>query len=42
MVRLLLKHGADVRAQHDDGSTPLSLAAEKGKSPLILRLLKAS
>lgn len=41
VVRLLLRAGADVYAQHDDGTTPLSLA-EKGKSPLILRLLKGA
>ncbi|MDB5013345.1 MAG: ankyrin repeat protein [Daejeonella sp.] len=40
MVELLIKNGADVNAQSQDGSTPLQLAAANEKLDVVLLLLK--
>jgi ankyrin repeat protein len=37
---LLVKHGADVNAAADDGSTPLMLAAQNEKQDVVDYLLK--
>ena len=40
LVKLLVKHGANVNARAKDGSTPLSMAA-KDKAPEMVKLLKS-
>ena len=41
MVRLLLKHGADVEAKDGDAQTALHIAASKGHAAVVARLIKA-
>jgi ankyrin repeat protein len=38
MVEVLLQHGADPRAQNDEGKTPSNLAEEKGHARILERL----
>jgi ankyrin repeat protein len=41
VVRVLLKHGADVNTKDKDGETSLSLAEEKGYSQIVQILKQA-